>query len=95
MFREPWFRILDVVDPRGRSIAEISAEAAREMNVPLDVLRGTLYRHRLHQKRLAVYSRIKAERPDVPSSQIGRYFNRDPSSVRKALSKVQMGEVGQ
>lgn len=85
MFREPWFQILDVVDPRGRSIAEISAEAAAEMKVPLEVLRGRLCRHSLYQKRQAIYLRIKAERPDIPSGKIGKYFNRDASTIRQAL----------
>lgn len=95
MFREPWFCILDVVDPRGRSIAEISAEAAREMKVPLEVLRGTLYSQRLHQKRLVVYSRIKAERPDVRSDQIARYFNREASTIRHALIQERARETSQ
>lgn len=92
MFREPWFQILDVVEKRGRSIADICAEASRDLGVPLPVLRGGARKKRLGRLRRQVYVRIVTERPDVSSTQIGRYFNREASAIRKAIIKEQASQ---
>lgn len=86
--REPWFRILDVTEDRGRSIADIAAEVALESGVNLRVMRSPLMLDHILAARDKALARIKQERPDLTSSQVGAYFRRDPSVVRHHWRKM-------
>lgn len=83
-FKKPWFRIVEVVEPTGRTMADIAAEIAAKRLVPLKDMRGSSRRHEISRARWAAYRQIKLERPDLTSTQVAMYFNRDASSVRHA-----------
>ncbi|RUV65823.1 hypothetical protein EOA64_00315 [Mesorhizobium sp. M1A.F.Ca.IN.022.02.1.1] len=81
--REPWFQIIDVVEPRqGRPIADIAAEVAAECQIDIRVLRSPLTTDRVVAARDKALLRIFEERPDVPSGVIAAYFKREPSTIR-------------
>jgi hypothetical protein len=84
MFREPWFSIVNVYEKRGRSIGDIAAEVAGELGLSLIDMRGLSRSDELVEARAVAYLRIQKERPDVSSGQIGRYFGRDASVIRRA-----------
>ena len=89
MFRDPWFRIIDVTEPRGLSIADIAREEAEKAGVSLDQLRGRTRKHDVVDVRRRVYDRARVERPDLSSSQIANYMRKDASSVRHAWRRME------
>jgi chromosomal replication initiation ATPase DnaA len=90
--RKPWFSIIEVIERSGRSLADIVGEVAREHEVSLDDLRSNRQPPVLRAVRREVVKRVWRERPDLSSTQIGRFLNRDASSIRHLLSSV-MGEA--
>lgn len=82
MFREPFFRIIDVHEAKGRSVADIVAEVATERGINIRVLRSPLQLGHIASARHEAIARIKAERPDLSSAQVAAYFNRNASTIR-------------
>lgn len=87
--RTPWFQIIDVVEPRGRSIADIAAECAEEFGVNLNVLRSPLMFDHIVDARHKTLARIRQERPDLRSHQVAAYFHRESSTIRHSWRKTQ------
>lgn len=85
--RAPWFSIIDVIETRGRSIADISAEVANECGVDLRVMRSALVLDHIVAARDKALARIRRERPDVSSGTVAAYFNREPSTIRHSWRK--------
>jgi hypothetical protein len=85
MFREPWFSIIEVHEPSGRSMADIAAEVAAEHGVEVSDLRGTSRRHKITSVRHDAFLRICRERPELSSAQIARYFHREGSTLRHVI----------
>ena len=89
MFREPWFRIIDIIDPRGASLAEIARQEAEKAGVTVEDIRGMRRQRNLVRVRFAVYRRAKLERPDLTSSQVARFMRKDSSTVRHAWAMME------
>lgn len=81
MFREPWFSILEVYEPRGRSMADIVKEVVEQTGVSLERMRS--WEHKARPARLTAITAIRGERPDLTSGQVAAFFRRDTSLVRK------------
>lgn len=90
MFREPWFRIIDITEPRGLSLADIAKQEAEKAGVELDVLRGKSQKHGIVRIRRAIYRRIRIERPDLSSSQVAKFMRKDSSTVRHEWSRMEV-----
>lgn len=88
MFREPWFEILAVTEDRGPSLADIAARVAQRHGLTLSTLRG------IRQDALAVsarhefYRECRALRPDLSSTRVGLFINRDGSCARRIWRRV-------
>lgn len=80
----PWFRIIEIIEPRGRSIADIALSVAKDRLVSLSEMRSSTYREPIVRARYEAFRRIRQERPDVSSTLIGEYFRVEPSTVRRA-----------
>ncbi len=80
----PWFRILEIIEPRGRSIADIALSVALTRLVSLNEMRSSTYRGPIRRARYEAFRLIREERPDVSSRIVGDYFRVDPSTVRRA-----------
>lgn len=80
--RKPWFRIIDVVENCGRSIADIAAEVAQEYSVHTNVMRSPLKLAHIVEARDIALARIRRERPDLSSRVVAEYFRRDSSAIR-------------
>lgn len=89
MIKKPWFSIIDVTEKRGRSMADIAAEVAREHRVSLTELRGERHLKYVCAARMEAMVKVRAERPDLSSAQVAAYFNRDPSTVRHTWRKAE------
>lgn len=89
MFREPWFRIIDVTEARGLSLADIARQEAEKGNVTVAELRGASQMHNLGRVRRAIYRRARLERPDLSSSQIAQYMRKCSSTVRHAWANME------
>lgn len=81
MFREPWFSILEVYEHRGRSMADIVKDVSDATGVSLARMRS--WEHKARPARLQAMLAVRNERPDISSGQVGRFFHRDPSIIRK------------
>lgn len=81
-FRKPWFRIVEVVDLRGRSLADIVSDVARKHGISLAELRGSRQNMRVSKARKAAFKALHSERPDLSSNAVATYFRRDPSTIR-------------
>jgi chromosomal replication initiation ATPase DnaA len=82
-FRKPFFEIIDVVEKRGRPIADIVNEVARRFKVPVPDLRGPRQSKRLRAARREAYRMIYGERPDLSPSTVANFLNRDGSTIRR------------
>ena len=71
-----------------RSIEEIVSEILDKAGVSLVEFRGHRQSLRLREVRAAAMLKVWAERPDLSSGEIARYFNREGSTVRHVLSKA-------
>lgn len=81
--RKPWFQILEVVELRGRSIADITIEVAKRRCVDLKEIRGDRQTQLLRDVRKDVYEQIARERPDLSSEVVGAYLRVDGSTIRR------------
>jgi chromosomal replication initiation ATPase DnaA len=86
MFREPWFSIIEVHEPTGRSMADIAAEVAAEHGVEVSRLRGPEQTYNVNAARHAAIRRVSQERPNLSSGQIARFFCRDGSTIRHVIA---------
>jgi hypothetical protein len=82
MYRKPWFQILEVIEPRGRSMADIVNEVVKRRKVSLREVLGARQHEYLLEARREIYEAIRAERPDLSSNQVGKFMNRDGSRIR-------------
>lgn len=90
MTREPFFRILEVLDAKGRSIADITGEVAAEHGIHIQVLRSPLMLDHIVAARHEAIAKIMIERPDLSSAKVAAYFNRDPSTIRHSWRRSRM-----
>lgn len=79
--REPWFRIIEVREPSGRSIADIAKQAANEFGMRLSDMRDRRYPSARSARRRALQM-IRTERRDLSSSQVAAFFGMEGSTVR-------------
>jgi chromosomal replication initiation ATPase DnaA len=70
-----------------RSVEEIVSESLERHGVSLVELRGHRQSDRLKAARGEALVRVWKERPDLSSGEVGRYFNREGSSVRHMLTR--------
>ena len=84
MLKKPWFRIIGVYEGGKRSMADIAAEVARDRGIGLHEMRGEAKPGYVVDARFEAYRRIRQERPNLSSSQVAAYFNKEPSSIRHA-----------
>lgn len=89
-FRKPFFEIIEVIEPRGRSMADIVKEVAARRKVSVREMRsGCFYRY-ITQARQEAYRAIRSERPDITSGQIAIFFNREGSTIRHHFRQMGM-----
>lgn len=84
VMRPPWFSIIEVIEPRGRSMHDIASGIAARHCISMALLRGQRRSTTLFAVRKKIYQQIKIERPDLSSGAVARFMNRDGSSVRHA-----------
>lgn len=80
--REPWFQILEVREEHGRSIADIATDIAERFGLTVADLRSERRSKVIVSARREAFLAIRDERSDLSSSQVGRFFNKEPSTVR-------------
>lgn len=90
MPREPFFRILEVIEAKGRSIADITGEVADQHGIHIQVLRSPLMLDHIAAARHEAIAKIMIERPDLSSSRVAAYFNRDPSTIRHRWRRARL-----
>lgn len=86
--RKPWFEIIEVVEARGRSMADIVAGIAAKHRVTLRELRGASFERRLVAARREAYLAIRRERGDISSARIGAFLDKEGSTVRHAWRRA-------
>jgi len=79
----PWFHIIEVIEPRGRSIADIAQSVAQARRINLNEMRSSTYRGPIKRARHEAFRLIRQERPDLSSTLIGEYFRVEPPTVRR------------
>lgn len=82
MFREPWFRIIDVTEARGPSMADIVAKVMQEEGVSLADIRGGSLNRKIVRARHRAIRAVVAIRKDLCSGTIANFFHIDSSTVR-------------
>lgn len=88
--REPWFRIIEVRESGGRSMADIAIEAASRTGTRLSELRGGRQSPGISRARRAAFNAIRLERPDLTSQQVAMFFNVEGSTVRHAWRRLEL-----
>lgn len=68
-----------------RSMEQIVADSLRQHGVSLVEFRGHRQSDHLRKVRAEALANVWLERPDLSSGEVGRYFNRDGSTVRCLL----------
>jgi hypothetical protein len=81
--KRPWFHVIEIIEPRGRSIADIALSVARARRIDLDEMRSNTCRLPVQRARHEAYRTIRRERPEVSSSLIANYFRVEASGVRR------------
>ena len=81
-FRKPWFEILEVIEPRGRSMADIAMRVAARFNTNVSEIRGRRQTQRIAAARRAFCRAVYRERPDLSTSVVADFLGRDRSTVR-------------
>lgn len=89
MFRDPWFQIIDVTEPRGLSLADIARQEAEQAGVAIDQVRGKCQKAPLVRTRRAIYRRVRVERPDLTSTQVAIYMRKDGSTIRHEWRRME------
>lgn len=80
--RKPWFQILEVREQHGRSMADIAKAVADEFGLTVQDLRSERRSKVILRARMEALKVIREERRDLCSSQVGRFFNKESSTVR-------------
>jgi hypothetical protein len=83
MYREPWFRIIEVHEERGRSMADIVGDVCRQTNVPLAKMKEHARNELISAAKSEAMFAIRRERPDLTSGTVAKFFNCESSSVRR------------
>lgn len=86
--REPWFRIIEVIELNGRSIADIVHEVATEHGVTVTDIRGCRQNMQVRRARSEAMKAVARERPDLSSGQAAIFFRRDGSTIRQQWEKM-------
>lgn len=86
--RKPWFEIIEVVEARGRSMADIVAGIAVKHRVTLIELRGSSKLQKVVDARREAYLAIRRERGDIPSERVGAFLDKEGSTVRHAWRRA-------
>lgn len=89
MFRDPWFRIVEIIDTCGLSLADIVKETAEKHRLRIEDIRGDRRSRRLAAARKEICERARLERPDLTSSQIGFFLRKEGSTVRHAWRQME------
>lgn len=86
---KPWFRIIEVRERSGLSLADIARQEADRAGVRLADMRGPCRMHNVSRARRAVYCRVRLERPDLTSSQVGRFMRKEASAIRHTWRQME------
>lgn len=89
MFRDPWFRIIEVVEPQGLSLADIVKQVAQRHRTTVERVRSGDRSHKLAAARREIYQRAKRERPDLTSAQIAIFMGKESSVVRHVWRQME------
>jgi chromosomal replication initiation ATPase DnaA len=82
MLREPWFRIIEVIELHGRSVADIVHGVVAKHGVTVTDIRGQRQNKGIRRARTEAMQAVASERPDLSSGQAAIFFRRDSSSIR-------------
>lgn len=85
---KPWFRVLEVIESNGRSIADIVRDVATRHGVTLREIRGDRQTQSLKGVRQEIYRIIATERPDISSGAVAQFLKCDGSTVRHYWRKM-------
>ena len=86
--RKPWFHVIEVWEPGGRSMADIVNDVVRETGVSLAEIRSLLQFAPVCKARNMAYLRIRAERRDLTSGEVAHFLRKDGSTIRRAWRKA-------
>lgn len=86
--RKPWFRVLEVIENNGRSIADIVQEIGNRRSVTLREIRGERQTQPLREARKEIYETIAKERPDLSSEVVASFLKCEGSTVRHYWRKL-------
>lgn len=88
MYREPFFEIIDVVEPRGRSMGDIAADVLKGRRVGINEVRSDRRDRFIVNIRKEIISRFMRERRDLSSGQMAIFLNMDASTIRHHWRKL-------
>jgi chromosomal replication initiation ATPase DnaA len=71
-----------------RAIDEIAMEMCQSLGVDLHEVKGRCRGREISAARHAIIAAVYVQRPDMSLNQIGRYFNRDHTSVLHAVQQT-------
>jgi chromosomal replication initiation ATPase DnaA len=86
--RKPWFCIIDISEPEGRSVEEITREVARRRGIDIKAICSRNTFPEVICARMEAYAAIMRERPDLKSDAVAGFFNKNSSSVRHAWRRL-------
>jgi chromosomal replication initiation ATPase DnaA len=78
-------------DPRAPHIMSVIERVAREYHVPVSEILGRARTILIMRARRAAIRQVKKELPALSSTQIGRIFNRDHTTILYALGQSAYG----
>ena len=81
--KRPWFTILEIIEPKGRSVIDIIRSVAEEERVAFRDIVGATQIKPVRKARIKAYQRVHAERPDLSSTVAAKFFNREASVLRR------------
>lgn len=87
--REPWFRIVEIIEPSGRSMADICVDVAGEFGIRVADIRGGRRNPGLRKARRKAFDMVRMERPDLSSAQVAAFFNVEGSTVRHVWRRLE------
>lgn len=88
--RDPWFRIIEVREAGGRSMADIAREAADAFGVRLADLMGKRKHPVSRKARRSALNAIRLERTDLSSTQVAMFFDVEASTVRHVWRRLEL-----
>lgn len=71
-----------------QKVNDIIREVAEQTGIPAEMLVGESQKRKVVAARWRAIAEVEFRRPDLSSAQIGRYFNRDHSTILTILKKV-------